>query len=118
MLTYRLTSALIGVSLGVIILVLIRRDAIHVRHTLWWVAVSIAAIFVGIFPSMFDWISAKVGVNYPPVLALVLALGLVLIKLLTNDIERSRLEIRMRRLTQRLAMLEERDHAERESDSS
>ncbi len=46
------------------------------------------------------------GVSYPPILAIVLGFGMLLIKILTMDVERSRQERRIRRLAQRLAMLE------------
>jgi len=45
-------------------------------------------------------------VSYPPVLAIVLGFALLLIKILTMDLERSRQERMIRRLTQRLAILE------------
>lgn len=54
-----------------------------------------------------DTLGLFLGVHYPPILFLTLALGMVLIKILTMDIERSRQERALRRLTQRMAILEE-----------
>jgi hypothetical protein len=57
------------------------------------------------------------GVSYPPILAVVVGLGLVLIKMLTMDVERSRQERKIRRLTQQLAILEQRPPAPAEANS-
>jgi hypothetical protein len=45
-------------------------------------------------------------VAYPPALAFTLALAVMVIKLLIDDIERSRLKMRQTRLIQRIALLE------------
>jgi hypothetical protein len=106
MLSYRLTSAVIGVALAVIILWLVRRDRLHGPYAVWWVGAAGAVALFGSFPQVFDLLAPGLGISYPPVLALLLALALLLIKILTMDLERSRQERQIRRLTQRMAMLE------------
>ncbi len=65
------------------------------------------AIFVfGAFPLVIDRIAVKFGVHYPPVLLIVIGMGLILIKMLTMDIERSEQERKLRTLAQRLAIYE------------
>jgi hypothetical protein len=54
-----------------------------------------------------DLASKLTGINYAPVLPIIIGLGLVLLRLLKLDIDRSRQERRMRRLTQKLAILEQ-----------
>lgn len=61
---------------------------------------------LGIAPGVFDQIASRVGVAYPPALAFTLALAVMAIKLLIDDIERSRLKMRQTRLIQRIALLE------------
>lgn len=101
------TTALLGIGIACVILVLIRKDSLHVRHSIWWLAVAAGSILFGFFPRLVDSLGAVFGVFYPPILFVTLALGMLLIKVLTMDIERSRQERTLRRLTQRLAIVEE-----------
>ena len=106
MITYQLTSTFIGLAIAGSILYLVRRDHLHGPYAFWWLCVAAIVVILGFFPRIFDIIARWVGVNYPPILAIVLGLGLILIKMLTMDLERSRQQRKIRRLAQRLAMLE------------
>lgn len=108
MITYQWTSALMGISIAGVILFLVRRDHLHGPYALWWLVVASIVVIVGTFPRLFDRIAPLFGIAYPPILAVVLGMGLLLIKVLTMDLERSRQERNLRRLTQRLAILEAR----------
>jgi hypothetical protein len=99
-------SGLIGLVAAVVIVLLIRRDHLHVRFGLWWIAVAAAFAVLGFYPQIFDALAARLGVAYGPVLALTLGLTVFVIKLLTVDIARSRTEARIVRLVQRISMLE------------
>ncbi len=101
-------SAVIGILVCVIILYLLRRDRMQVRYALWWFCVAAAAFFLGVFPGIMDNVGRVLGVHYPPVLVLVVATALLFVKSLTQDMDRCRREQNMRRLAQRLAMLEAR----------
>ena len=106
--SYQLTSLLIGLALAGSILWLLRRAHLHGAHALWWIALAIAIILLGSWPRLTDLAARYLGVSYPPIIAVLLAFGLILVKMLTMDLERSRLEQRLRRLAQRLALLEAR----------
>lgn len=106
MITYQLTSMAIGLGLALVILILVRRDHLHGPYALWWIGAAATAAVLGFFPRLFDILAAKLGVSYPPILAVVLGFCMLLVKILTMDLERSRQERLIRRLTQRLAMLE------------
>ncbi len=119
MITYQITSMAIGVSLAAIILLLVRRDHLHGPYAIWWIGAAATVAVLGLFPRLFDVLAAMLGVSYPPVLAIVLGFGLLLVKILTMDVERSRQERLIRRLAQRLAMLEAQAPAKLDpSDSS
>ena len=89
-----------------IILLLIRRDFMHTRYALWWLPTALAVAILGVFPRLSDFIAAKLGIGYPPILPVIVGLGLILIKLLTMDLERSKNERKLHRLAQRVAILE------------
>lgn len=101
-----LVSGTIGLIAAAIIVWLIRRDRLHVRYGLFWIAMAIAFVVLGLYPAASDDLARLLGVAYGPILILTLALTVVLIKLLTMDIDRSRTETRIVRLVQRVAMLE------------
>jgi hypothetical protein len=103
---YQWTTAIIGIVVACIILLLIRRDLLHVKRSLWWISMALLIVFMGFFPLQIAQIGVLLGVNYPPVLILTLGIGFILIKILSMDLERSRQERMLRRLTQRMAILE------------
>lgn len=105
---YQMTSMVIGLALAAIILWLVRRDHLHGPYAVWWMASAVAVTLLGFFPRLSDVLAGYVGVSYPPMLIMVLGFGLLLVKILTMDLERSRQERQIRRLAQRLAMLEAR----------
>ncbi|MCB2184355.1 MAG: DUF2304 domain-containing protein [Desulfobulbaceae bacterium] len=107
MISYQITSALIAVLIAVKIFFLVRRDALHTRYALWWFIIAILVLIAGVFPKLIDVIAHKLGVSYPPILVIVSGMGLILIKMLNMDIDRSRQEQKLRRLVQKLAILEE-----------
>lgn len=107
MISYQLTSTFIGLAIAGSILFLVRRDHLHGPYALWWLCVAGAVVLLGLFPRVTDYLAKLMGIGYPPILVIVLGLGLILIKMLTMDLERSRQERQIRRLAQRLAILEE-----------
>ena len=104
--TYQITSALLGLSIAFGILFLVRRDHLHGPYAVWWLGAATITVLLGLFPHITDWLAIRAGVGYPPILVIVLGFGLLLIKILTMDLERSRQERHIRRLAQRLALLE------------
>jgi len=103
----QITSLSIGLILAATIIYLLRRDHLHGPYALWWLSMAVVTALVGAFPGAIDWIANALDIGYPPALAFVLAIALMLVKMLTMDIERTRQELLLRRLAQRLAMLDE-----------
>ncbi len=107
--TYQMTSTAIGLVIGAVILLLVRRDHLHGPYALWWIGAAATVILLGFFPHLFDILARYLGIGYPPMLAMVLGLALLLVKILTMDLERSRQERQIRRLAQRIAIIETRE---------
>ncbi len=106
--TYQMTSMVIGLLLAGVILWLVRRDHLHGPYAVWWIGSAVTVTLLGFFPRLFDVLAGYLGVGYPPMLAMLLGFALLLIKILTMDLERSRQERRIRRLAQQVALLEAR----------
>ena len=104
--TYQMTSMVIGLLLATVILWLVRRDHLHGPYAVWWIGAAATVSLLGFFPGVFDAVAAHLGIAYPPMLAMVLGFALLLVKILTMDLERSRQERQIRRLAQQIAMLE------------
>jgi hypothetical protein len=101
-----LITGIIGITTAITIVILIRRDHLHVSYGLWWTAAAVMFALLGLFPAFFDSISKYLGIAYPPILALTIGAMVLVIKILVMDIERSRNAVKQQRLTQRIALLE------------
>lgn len=85
---------------------LVRRDHLHGRYAMWWLGVAVAFAVFGVFPQLADVLASGLGIAYPPILIVLAGIGALVIKMVTMDIERTKGQVRINRLAQRLAMLE------------
>ena len=99
-------TTIIGLSVAGFIVLLMRKDRLHISHGMGWIFVAITFALLGFAPGIIDYVAGYLGVDYPPVLALTLGIALLIVKILVMDIERSRIEMRNQRVVQRIAMLE------------
>lgn len=103
---FHVTSFAIGCGIAVVILVLVRRNHLMVSHSIWWIAVALTGIVLGVYPRLIDRISGLLGVNYAPTLLLSVCVALILVKMLTMELGQAEQERKIRRLAQRMAVLE------------
>jgi hypothetical protein len=101
-----LILGILGVAVAVIIVYLVRRDHLHVDHGMSWIIAAIGFAGLGFAPGIIDWIAEHLGVGYPPILGVSLAIIVLALKTLLMDMDRAKLQTQNLRLTQRLAMLE------------
>lgn len=101
-----LTTALLGASLAIIILVLVRRGHMQLSRGGFWISVAVVALVLGFQPQLIDLAARATGISYAPSLLLLIGVILLLIKALQADLAGTRLERQVRRLNQRLAMYE------------
>lgn len=101
-----LVTSAVGLTVAALIILLIRTDRLHVTHGIGWLVAAFVMAGLGFAPSIFDSIATRLGITYAPALAFTLGFGLIIIKLLIDDIERSRLKMRNTRMIQRMAILE------------
>ena len=107
MMNGQIIAGLISVFLAGAILYLVRRDHLHGPYALWWLAVAVVTLALGVYPSIVDRLGNAIGIYYPPILPIVIGIGMILLRLLKMDVDRSRYERQMRRLTQKLAIIEQ-----------
>jgi hypothetical protein len=110
----QITTTLLGIGLAAVILLLVRRDHLYLLHGLFWILVAGAAAVLGVWPGLIDRLAVVVGISYPPALLLLVAVVIALVKTLHTDIVNTRVERDVRRLNQRLAILEADNAALRE----
>jgi hypothetical protein len=101
--SYRITACVIALVTGATIFRLVRRNLLHGTYAAWWLSAAAFAVLVGLFPSGFDVLGHALGVSYPPILFIILALAAFAVRMLISDLERTRMELTQRRLVQRYA---------------
>lgn len=106
MISYQFSSAILGSALGMTILFLVRRDHLQLGHALFWLAFAAGSIFFGLVPGISDHIANALGISYGPTLVILIAVAALVIRSLQADIQATRLERSVRRLTQKIALLE------------
>lgn len=102
----QITAAGIAIGFATILLILLRRDHIYIKQVVFWVAVTSAVLFFGFMPGVVDQIGHKLGISYPPIILALVAILVLLVKALLADLALTKVERRLRRLSQRLALLE------------
>jgi len=104
--SYQITVLVMAIGLAVGILYLVRRDHIYIRQGLFWIVVAVLSLALGAWPMAIDYIGETLGVAYPPTLLFLVAIIVLMLKGLLGDIALTRLRRDMRRLNQRIALLE------------
>ena len=103
--TWKIVTGSLGFCLGVLIIYLVRHDHLRGLYGVWWFLLALMSIILGIFPEIVDYIGRMLGVYYPPMLLMVGALVVLFAKNLFMDIERSKLEQRIRILARENTLL-------------
>jgi hypothetical protein len=103
---YYLTTGLLGAGLAFTIFYLVRQDHLYLSDGIFWVVVAFAALLFGFSPTLIDHLAAWAGIAYPPTLLLIVAIAILLIKVLHADILSARMRRDIRRLNQKIALVE------------
>ena len=103
---FHLLMGALGIGLGVAILLLVRRDHLYIRHGVFWMAVALVSVVLGVWPNLVDRIGQVTGVAYPPALLFLLAIMMLIIRAVIADIAFTRLRREVRILNQKIALME------------
>ena len=112
---YHLTVLVIGFGLAYGILHLVRRDHLYIRQGLFWIAIALLSLAFAIWPYLIDTLGASLGIAYPPTLLFLVAIVVLVVKSLLGDIAQTKLRRDLRRLNQRIALIEAEHPVERGS---
>jgi hypothetical protein len=104
--SYHIVVLVIGIGLAIGILHLVRRDHIYIRQAVFWIAIALVSFLFGIWPYLIDTLGMALGIAYPPTLLLLVAIVVLIVKALLGDIAFTQVRRDMRRLNQRIALLE------------
>jgi len=105
MISYKITTSILGIAIFLIIFSLVRRGKLQEKYALTWFAIGIAVVVLGVFPVILDKIAKVTGVSYAPALLFVIAVGVLLIQNLYLFIFASQNEVRIKELLQEVAVL-------------
>ena len=86
MASYQYFSALVAVVLFCLVVVLIRKDAIHMGSAVRWFVIASVALVFGVNPTLVDQLAGYLGISYGPILPLLLVSVFLLVKALLADI--------------------------------
>lgn len=105
------------IALGVIVN-MIRKKSLELRYALAWLVVGIGVLILDLFPGAMEWLAKMMGVALPSnmlfFLGFCFSLGIIFI--LTVAV--SRMSIRIKNLTQELALFEKRQEEKEERDKA
>lgn len=87
------------------ILVLLRRRQLRGKYAMLWTGLGVALFLLALVPGVLTWASEGLGINYPPALFLVIAVGFLLVIVIQFSWEMSRQEDRTRTLAEEIALL-------------
>ena len=103
---YHLAVLVIGTSLAGGILYLVRRDHIYIRQGMFWIMVAVVTLAFAFWPTLIDVVGGALGIAYPPTLLFLAAIIVLVLKALYADIALTKVNRDLRRLNQRMALLE------------
>ncbi len=102
----QITAAIFSLAFATALLVLLRRDHLYIRQVTFWLAITLVVLGAGWVPGLVDRVGGFFGISYPPMFFALAAILVLLIKGLEADLTMTRMERQIRRLSQRLAMLD------------
>jgi hypothetical protein len=114
---YHVTVLIVGVALAVAILYLVRRDHLYIRQGLFWIVLAFLSLGFAIWPRAIDSLGTLLGIAYPPTLLFLAGILTLVVKALFADIALTKLRRDLRRLNQRIALLEAEHPPEPEHDA-
>lgn len=103
---YQYFTAVSATVFFAFVIILIRRDSILMGAAFRWLILALAILSLGIYPKLADIIAQWFGIAYSPILPVILACLILMLKALIADIERAKTQVKLDRIAQKLAAVE------------
>lgn len=104
--SFRVTLFIIGLSLFMAILELVRRRKFREDLSLGWLLIGFGLVLSSFADLIMDPLAIKLGISYPPALVFIAIFFLLLLVLLYFSIVVSDLKSRNKELSQKIALME------------
>lgn len=105
MVPYVFTTFVLGLVFTLSVFYLVRRSKLSVPYALWWLTIALLILGASIFPQALDALGHFLGVSYPPILFVIVALLVLAFRIFFADIHRTDLEVKLRNMAQNQAQL-------------
>ncbi|WP_081997013.1 DUF2304 domain-containing protein [Microbacterium sp. ZOR0019] len=103
--TFGIVAALVALFA---IVELMRKGTLRERHAVWWFFGGLFALVIAVFPQTLTWAAKLLGVAVPSNLVFFVAIGLLFLVSLQYGAELTRIEARMRNLSEHAAFVDHR----------
>ncbi len=103
--TIQIASIFASIFLLLIVVDLIRRGLLKEKYSVLWILSTVVIIILSAWRELLHKLAALVGVDYPPSLLFIIALGFILLILLHYSVVISILTDKNKHLAQEIALL-------------
>lgn len=104
----QVVAVIAAFALAILILELVRRRRLNERYALLWLFSASIILVLAVWEGLLARVASLLGIAYPPNALFLIAVGFILLLLLSMSTALSRLQGQTRILAQRLAILEAR----------
>lgn len=98
-------TIIIGVFFSFWILFLVRRNLLYLSYSIFWLFIAAVIFILGLFPGLNIILAQRLGIRYYPILPVVVAILILFVKLLKQDLELTEKKKMLKRLAQEIAIL-------------
>ena len=94
-----------GVFIALTVIInMIRRKNLELRHALTWLVVGVSVLVLDCFPNLIAWISKQIGIASPVNMLFFFGFCFSLVIIFTLTVAMSRMSIRIKQLAQEVAL--------------
>ena len=104
---FRVLLIFVAFLTAISILRKIRKEKVQIQYSIFWILFSALLIVLAVFPSILIRLSRTLGIGSPANLVFLTIIFLLLLKSFNLTVEISALEVKLKELTQRIALKEE-----------
>ena len=109
---FRIILIIVAFITAVSILRKIRKEKVQIQYSIFWILFSLLLLVLAIFPDLLIRLARVFGMGSPANLVFLIIIFLLLVKAFNLTVEISALEVKLKELTQRIALKEEEGGAD------